>query len=289
MSANPKVIQMKRPPLLAQRSDGSWEFRGHSFDEHVQCWQKVDEEAEECLWRQASIAASLVTKYEEKTVARFAHEVRKSARRVREVAQTYRAFQNGERSPILSFHHHTVAAHADDPVEAIKVAEDNELSTRELDRYIQTGLLPGEKSEINAVALSAVADGLRSVKRKAMTDHVFKALRTVTALKTECPDPKFAADLYTEWEEDLNTYLETMALEDLKDKVINAWKAGNHTEQALATATGITSNDIHGVMLAYKREGIFEKATCSKTAQARGLPRWKWHLKGQPYGSDYSA
>lgn len=287
MSAKLKVVP--REPLLVERPNAMWEFRGETFDEHVECWGKINEQSEQCLWMQGSVAASLVVRYDEKTTARFAHDVRLSTRRVQEMAQTYRAFEKRERSRILSFHHHTVASRATDPQEAIRVAEDNELSTRELDHWVQTGLLPGEKSDVDAAAISAVADGMRTVRRKAMTDHVQTAMRSVEGLMTSCPDPKFVSDVYNEWMEDLTNYLETAAIEDLKNAVIAAWKGSNHTEDRLAAVTGIPKESIHGVMKAYEREGIFEKIRLPKGQTARGNPGWKWHLKGEPYGSNYSG
>lgn len=135
-----------QPPLFVERPDGMWEFCGHTFEDHVECWQEVDGQVQKDKWKLSTIAASLDIKYKGKTVDRFAHETRRSSRRIREYAQTWRAFQNSERSPILSFHHHTVAATADDPVEAIHMAEDKEWSTRELEHWIKTGEEPREKN-----------------------------------------------------------------------------------------------------------------------------------------------
>jgi hypothetical protein len=134
----------KQRPLFIERPGEIWEFVGSTFEEHVECWQIVDGEVQKDKWKLSAVAASLDTKYDAQTVKRFAHETRRSARRIWEYAQTYRAFEKCERSQILSFHHHTVASTADDPVEAIHKAEDGEWSTRELEKWIKTGIEPGQ-------------------------------------------------------------------------------------------------------------------------------------------------
>lgn len=139
-----KMTTEAQYPLFVERPGEWWEFHGQTFEEHVECWQLVDGQVQKDKWKLSSVAASLNTKYNDKTIARFAHETRRSARRIREYAQTYRAFENGERSPILSFHHHTVAARAEDPVVAIHKAEDGEWSTRELEKWIETGVEPDD-------------------------------------------------------------------------------------------------------------------------------------------------
>lgn len=152
MRANLAIVPDPPPAtaLLIERPNLMWEFRGTTFEEHLGCWQEIASEVERDSWMLGAIAASLVTKYNDATIDRFAHEVRLSARRVREIAQTYRAFQNGERSPILSFHHHTVAARGIekgvDPVDAIHRAEDKEWSTRELETFVKTGIEPEPKA-----------------------------------------------------------------------------------------------------------------------------------------------
>lgn len=137
-------MQVAQRPLFIEHSGEWWEFCGDTFEEHVDSWQIVDGQVQKDKWKLSAVAASLQVKYNDKTVDRFAYETRRSARRIREYAKTYRAFENGERSPILSFHHHTVAATAGDPVEAINKAEDNEWSTRQLENWIKTGLEPDD-------------------------------------------------------------------------------------------------------------------------------------------------
>lgn len=134
-------------PLFVEVAPDFYEFHGQTFEEHVDCWQEVDGQVQKDKWKLGAVAASLDVKYKDETVKRFAHETRRSARRVREYGQTWRAFENGERSPILSFHHHTVAARHDDPVVAIHIAEDKEWSSRELEHWIKTGEEPAPKGD----------------------------------------------------------------------------------------------------------------------------------------------
>lgn len=139
-----KAVDKKRP-LFIERPNEMWEFVGESYEDHVKSWQDIDGEVQKDKWKLSSVAASLDTKYKDKTIDKFAHEAHRSPRRIREYAQTYRAFANSERSPNLSFHHHTVASTATDPAKAIHKAEEHNWSTRDLEKWIKTGLAPGEE------------------------------------------------------------------------------------------------------------------------------------------------
>lgn len=168
-------------------------------------------------------------------------------------------------------------------------------TARAVKRYVQTGLEPGEKSGIDAAALSLAAvptgtqpgDDLKLIADRAMVSFLQETLTVVADLKTKCPRPKFVNDVLDGWEEEVNDHLEQLTLSVLKDKVIAAWHAGNREEKQIATATGIPTREIHGVMMAYKREGVFEKIDRAKTKMAKGMQPWIWHLKGEPVGSDY--
>lgn len=137
----------QQEPLFVEVAPDFYEFRGNTFEDHVDSWQIVDEQVQKDKWKLSAVAASLDTKYNDKTVDRFAHETRRSARRVREYAQTWRAFQNGARAPILSFSHHVKAASAPDPVLAIQKAHDGEWSVHDLEKWIRTGIEPSQKKE----------------------------------------------------------------------------------------------------------------------------------------------
>lgn len=172
-------------PLLVERPDEMWEFRGQSFEEHLDCWQILDEQVQKDKWKLSSIAASLDTKYKDKTVDRFAHETRRSARRIREYAQTYRAFENGGRSPILSFTHHSIAASYADPVKAIQKAEDGEWSKRELEKWVRTGIEPAQEPEEPQTFTKA----MQALHDKAIRDELGEKITAVRAWLETPADP----------------------------------------------------------------------------------------------------
>jgi hypothetical protein len=175
-----------------------------------------------------------------------------------------------------------------------KVKQDTDKWTqRAVKRYVQTGLEPGEKSDIDAPTLALAtcfpepSDDMKLMADKAMISFLQDAHGAVNDLKGKCPRPKFVADVLDGWSEEINDHMEQLTLNVLKDKVIKAWMAGSREETQLANMVGIPRNQIHGVMMAYKREGIFEKVVRAKTAMGKGNPPWIWHLKGQPLGSNY--
>lgn len=117
-------------------------FHGETWEEHVSQALVVKEEIEERLWRLAAIYASLTSRYGEASIPKFASEIGSSARRIYEMAATYKAWESRERSHICSFSHHTIAARETvieaglDPEALIRQAEDENLSTRELEQQI---------------------------------------------------------------------------------------------------------------------------------------------------------
>ena len=117
-------------------------FKGTEYEDHVNTWLEVDRSVQGHYWMLGAVAASLVKKYGEDVMGKFGSDVGASKQRIWRYARTYRDWENFQRSNILSFHHHTVAARADEPEKAIGIAEDEQLSTRELDAFVKTGELP---------------------------------------------------------------------------------------------------------------------------------------------------
>ena len=117
-------------------------FQGETWEEHVSAWAQVEDEMQDRLWMLAAVAASVTTVYGDQSIGSFAAEVGCSARRVYDYAATYKAWQSRQRSQSLSFHHHTIAARAEEPEKVIEEAEIEEMSTRELERKVS-----GKESE----------------------------------------------------------------------------------------------------------------------------------------------
>lgn len=136
-------------------------FRAESWEEHVETWRALEEVAEDAKWKQAAIAASLTARWGEKgeVLSRFASEVGCSARRVYEYAATWKAFASARRSEVLSFHHHTLAARAEDPQRAIEKAEVEGLSTRELAEEIRREEEPGEVEVVQKMMVCPTCGG----------------------------------------------------------------------------------------------------------------------------------
>lgn len=295
--ANTELYEVPLPDsqqiAFTPTKDGLPVFHGKSYEDHKEAWIHVTETIQHRLWALGSIAASLVKRYGDGAVKQLSKDVKVSTRRIYELAKTYRVFQKCERSQILPFHHHTVAADSNDPEEAITKAEVGDWSTRQLEHYVETGLEPGETSGITAevIAKAALSDETVTVTEEseshAMIAHLLKAQKTVIDLRAECPRPQFASDVYDDWLDDLKDHLEQTALENLKDKVVAAWLAGKYVEEEIAALAAIPKDEIHAVMKAYEREGVFEKIQRRKTDKAKGTRPWIWHLVGESIGSDY--
>ena len=139
------------------------EFSGGSYEEHVNAAIVCIEGIARYLWALSAVCASLERVHGDDSVGKFASDIGRSARSVRELAQTYRVWSEperiGERSPVLSFRHHTIAGRSRDPVRALRFAEDHELSTRQLDAFVShEAEVAAEGGEAVAVLESRVSE-----------------------------------------------------------------------------------------------------------------------------------
>lgn len=266
--------------------DGLPIFHGKTYQDHVEAWKHVNESVECRLWALGAIAASLVKGYGDGEVKRFAFEVRLSRNRIYEIADTYRKFEKVERSTILSFHHHSIAAKASDPAEAIHKAEDNEWSTRQLDHYVETGFEPLDKAEKPAVSL-------QSTEKAMLVKHIEDdALPALLDLRAKCPSQKFATKHYGSLYQDLKDAIEEIKRDDFTESLKLAWRNGKHTTEQMAASTGQPVKYVFSVLhdLEEADPPVFERVRQGgETESARGQNEVIWHLIGEPVGSNYSA
>ena len=133
--------------------DGMPIYLGTTEDQIAEDWDTVYTGFDQNLWELAAIAAKIVTVYGENNIGKFAYAHKTSGSWIRQLAKTYRTFENGRRISMLSFYHHLTATNATNPVKAVKVAHDREYSTRELKDWIYKG--EGRNSPGQAKALGS--------------------------------------------------------------------------------------------------------------------------------------
>lgn len=137
---------------FSRGKDGSLVFNGRTYDDHVGAWGDAQNAIDGGLWGQALVAASLVTKYGESDVKKFASDVKRSAAWIYDMARAYRVFgRNSSQLDYLSFTHHVEAAKlakdgdVDAAREALIEAHDGEWSTKELQNFVENGIRPEPK------------------------------------------------------------------------------------------------------------------------------------------------
>jgi site-specific DNA-methyltransferase (adenine-specific) len=105
-------------------------FNGESWEEHVSAWIQLEDVADDCSWRLASIAASLHRIYKSQAAEKFAQEVKSNKRTINLFSQVYRTFQSGSILPNLRWSHYLFATqYADDPIAAIEEASTKDWSS----------------------------------------------------------------------------------------------------------------------------------------------------------------
>lgn len=282
---------------LAQSRVGMPVFRGTSYQDHLDAWNDVIANVEGDLWKLGAIAASLDRKRGDADVATFAKAVGLSTRRIYEIVQTYNAFEECGRSQASSFSLHEEAKDAEDPLAVVKKAEQKGWKVRQLQRYLETGLEPGEKSQINvdvlamarpnAEAVGSSPPEMKVLSDQAMIDFCIDIKRGIQEWQTRCVDAKFSSNVLKMWLEEVDDYLEKYTLDSWRKLVVHAWNRGKRIESEIADFAGIPRSEIHSVMKNYEREGVFEKVVRAKTDKGKGTHPWIWHLVGQPLGSNY--
>lgn len=163
MSGAKLAIVQPAPPVIppppnakehwfSRAKDGSLVFNGRTYDDHVGAWGDAQNAIDGGLWGQALVAASLVTKYGESDVKKFASDVKRSAAWIYDMARAYRVFgENSSQLDYLSFTHHVEAAKLakdgdlDAAREALIEAHDGEWSTKELQNFVENGIRPEPK------------------------------------------------------------------------------------------------------------------------------------------------
>ncbi len=111
----------------------------HRYEEHVQAWGDAWLQAQAGAFKLGAVADSLTRAYGEATVRRFASEVGVSTALIYERADTFRKISagGGEIRPRLSYTHHQLAYRTPDPKSWLDRAEDEGLSTRQMEAEIR--------------------------------------------------------------------------------------------------------------------------------------------------------
>lgn len=232
-------------------------FRGESYEEHVSSWLEVDTSLQGHYWALGAIAASLKNKYGEDALAKFGSDVRSSRRRLYEYAQTYETWEKCERSHSLSFHHHTIASRAEDPQLALKVAEDEDMSTRELEEFVSTGELPARNVHFS----SETAEWYTPQHIIGRVVHVLGAIELDPCAEPEKRVP--ALNHYTREDDGLNQrwfgkvymnppYRKGREMQLWAAKLVKAYEAGEVTE-AIALVPARTDTGWFALLRDYPR------------------------------------
>jgi hypothetical protein len=135
----PTIVEMRRLPefTITEASESDvWE-------QHVNTWRTVDDSLQAHQFMLGAIANSLVSRYGERTVQRFASEVKCSAALVYQRAATYRQWLGREVNPAMTYTDHRNAARLAkltdrEPEEVLAEFEDKKLSTRQQELEIAT-------------------------------------------------------------------------------------------------------------------------------------------------------
>lgn len=117
-----------------------------SLEELIQAYISLDEQQNECSFLKGQLLAALVESGAKK--GWIASQVRASVSQIKVLIKTYQAFPGeGMRIPELTWYHHRLAAHTDDPEKWIAEAADNEWSTRQMSAAIKKDKDPSRAAD----------------------------------------------------------------------------------------------------------------------------------------------
>lgn len=140
-------------------------FIGESYEDHVSAWIQAVQEVNERQWMLGAIAASMETGYGKGDMRRFAGDVGSELRTVYFCAQVYRLRQKCPRGHNLNWTHYKIAASSDNPEELLRQAEEEGLSTREMEQRARQQKRIAV-SQINTTCTAADLDRLITAGRR---------------------------------------------------------------------------------------------------------------------------
>jgi len=300
--------------ILTFGRDGLPVFNGATLEEHVSAWTQIDESLQCRFWAMGAIAASLVSKHNEQTIATFANHplVKRSPRRIRQYAQTYRAFQNGNRFPSLSFRHHSVAATTNNPVRFAQLAADKGWSVQELEKWIKLNEpnrqtprlvgLPSPGAPTLSGSVTVIGDlldpdveeaeqedsELSAEEVEQLRAEIEKSLRVLSALRDGCQSPYLVSRYIGGWIEELDWELAeiTKAPGKFSERVMSLINAGCYVKEQIAARARGSVIDTQQALDLLKKQRKIERRKQRKTQMARGLPTYLWMPVDMPAGSD---
>lgn len=261
---------------LVERSDGLWEFHGKTVEDHVDVFLSIDSKVNSAQWAMAAIAASLETKYGEKTVDEFAEKVHYTARHIRRMSRTYRrAVEKGHWCPNLTFQHHTEALVHFDPSQALEVAQAQDMSALALREWING------QARVHATKPQKAAHKKRQNDFKDFLERVDGII--LTDFMATCPNADWGRRVFKSWREDITWELGQIARTETADRVADALAEGALTVADIKSKTGLTVKEIEGVVAGKVAEGVWDLVReGGETDVARGSRRTIIHIVGQP-------
>jgi len=266
-----------RVPDLVERPDGLWEYRGESFDEHVDVFTNIAGKVESAKWAMGAICASVEKKYGEGKVEEFASKVGYSPRHVRRMARTYKeAIEKGRYRPFLSFTHHTEALAHPDPDEALDVAESGDMSAL------------GLRDWIDEQARERFSKARPKPKIKTRNTQYLEFLERVDQTIIEdfmatCPNAEWGRRVFKGWRDDIAWEMTQVSRSEAAARINDAIDAGALTIPDIKNATGLPMKEIEGVIAVKVAEGKWEWVReGGETDVARGTRRSILHRVGTP-------
>lgn len=256
---------------------GLWEFSGaDTVEEHARVWGEIETRAESAQWALAAIAASLITKYGESEVCRFAEIVHRSPQYIWKMARTYRlTVEKSLYSENLSFHHHAEAIRHPDPFTALAIAQTENLSANELSEWVsQQNKETAKKPRRNRVAReSAFVKFLERVDNTIVKDFM-----------ATCPDAEWGRRVFRGWREEITWELSQIDQRDRLHRVLDAIAAGAKTLAEIHSKTGLLLRQVDRVVSKLVSDGLYEWIRQGgEPAFTKGSRPMILHKVGEPY------
>ncbi len=125
-----------------------------TYEKAVNEYKELSNKEDDAKWRKGDLALEVEVEYGQRRLQGFSKEVGEDYSILRVYRRVAGIFRNGERSPNLSWSHHLIACHTDEPKEWIDKAKENKWSVRQLKSAIQKEKDPIENSGREVTSLS---------------------------------------------------------------------------------------------------------------------------------------
>jgi len=144
----------------------------NDYETFVEKYKQLIKNEDDCRWEKGDLALDVEVKYGQKSLQKFAEDVKEEYNTLRIYRKVSGIFRNDKRLSNMTWTHHFIAGFTDNPEEWLKKAKENNWSTRQLKRAIKKEKTPISETSRGITSLSLNQKIFEDFKQLCKEKHV---------------------------------------------------------------------------------------------------------------------